>query len=102
MIKAEKIFKNCLYLVVMLALSAAADARVVTVEAKGKDYATAENNARVAAARQVMLSITDEKFVREHTKDIISGVINKVGNYVISWFCCNRVLIATLLQYRFR
>lgn len=85
MIKAEKIFKNCLYLVVMLALSAAADARVVTVEAKGKDYATAENNARVAAARQVMLSITDEKFVREHTKDIISGVINKVGNYVISF-----------------
>lgn len=74
--------KKILALLVCALVSSEASPQVITVEARGKDQATAEINAKTAAARKMMLAITDEKFVKEHTAEIRSGVIARAGDYV--------------------
>ncbi len=74
--------KKILALMVCALVSSGVSAQVITVEARGKDQATAEINAKTAAARKMMLAITDEKFVKEHTAEIRSGVIARAGDYV--------------------
>ncbi len=79
----KKVLFSSVFCSVMLAFSmSSADAKVISVEVKGKNLRTAEQNARVAATRQVMLSVTDEKFIREHTKEIRADVIAGAEKYV--------------------
>jgi hypothetical protein len=79
----KKVLIGSIFCSALMAFSVnSADARVISVEVKGKDLRTAEQNARVAATRQVMLSVTDEKFIREHTKEIRSDVIAGAEKYV--------------------
>ena len=54
-----------------------ADSVPHTVEAKGKDVATAEKNARTAATREIMNELTDAAFIKAHTQDIRKNIINR-------------------------
>ncbi|WP_406039212.1 hypothetical protein [Succinimonas sp.] len=74
--------KKLLAFMVCALVSSGVSAQVITVEARGKDQATAEINAKTAAARKMMLTLTDEKFVKEHTAEIRSGVIARAEDYV--------------------
>lgn len=67
---------------VLAGLSFPVAAQVVSVEARGTDQAVAEANARVKATREVMLAITEDKFVKTHTKEIRSGVIARADSFV--------------------
>jgi hypothetical protein len=54
-----------------------ADSVPHTVEAKGRDVATAEKNARTAATREIMNELTDAAFIKAHTQDIRKNIINR-------------------------
>ena len=53
---------------ILVAFSSCAVAQVVSVEAKGRDEKVARTNACVAAARQMMLQMTEDSFVKSHGK----------------------------------
>ena len=69
---------------ILAAFSSCAVAQVVSVEAKGKDEKVARTNACVAAARQMMIQMTEDSFVKSHTKQIRSEIISKADSFVTS------------------
>ena len=60
MSKLKPYIRRCLCSMILATFSSCAVAQVVSVEAKGKDEKVARTNACVAAARQMMLQMTED------------------------------------------
>ena len=84
MSKLKPYIRRCLCSMILAAFSSCAVAQVVSVEAKGKDEKVARTNACVAAARQMMLQMTEDSFVKSHGKQIRSEIISKADSFVTS------------------
>ena len=84
MSKLKPYIRRCLCSMILAAFSSCAVAQVVSVEAKGKDEKVARTNACVAAARQMMIQMTEDSFVKSHTKQIRSEIISKADSFVTS------------------
>ena len=84
MSKLKPYIRRCLCSMILATFSSCAVAQVVSVEAKGKDEKVARTNACVAAARQMMLQMTEDSFVKSHGKQIRSEIISKADSFVTS------------------
>ena len=84
MSKLKPYIRRCLCSMILAAFSSCAVAQVVSVEAKGRDEKVARTNACVAAARQMMLQMTEDSFVKSHGKQIRSEIISKADSFVTS------------------
>ena len=80
MSKLKPYIRRCLCSMILAAFSSCAVAQVVSVEAKGKDEKVARTNACVAAARQMMLQMTEDSFVKSHGKQIRSERLLRLLN----------------------
>ncbi len=67
---------------ILFTFSSCAYSQIITVDAKGKNKTVAETNAKVNATRQIMLSITEDQFIKSHTKEIRKGIIAQADKFV--------------------